>query len=130
MTGNLLLDTNVIIRLLRHSEPAIETRLMQYTVLFVPVIVVGEMYYGVEKSKQRHPNEAELAEFLATVTVLNIDQTVARRYGAVRRSLELKTKAIPQNDLWIAAIALENDLTLATSDQHFDVVDQLRIERI
>ena len=33
---------------------------------------------------------------------------------------------IPDNDLWIAALAMEHDLALVTRDRHFDKVPQLR----
>ena len=36
---------------------------------------------------------------------------------------------IPPNDLWIAASARQNDLTLVSSDQHFAEVDNLRWEQ-
>jgi predicted nucleic acid-binding protein len=32
---------------------------------------------------------------------------------------------IPDNDLWTAALALENDLVLITRDQHFERIPQL-----
>jgi len=32
---------------------------------------------------------------------------------------------VPINDIWIAAIALENDLTLVTRDAHFQRFPQL-----
>ena len=34
-------------------------------------------------------------------------------------------KPIPENDIWIAALALQHELTLATRDKHFKVVDGL-----
>ncbi|MGJ5820848.1 PIN domain-containing protein [Paludibaculum fermentans] len=32
---------------------------------------------------------------------------------------------MPHNDLWIAALALEHDLTLITRDRHFERIPQL-----
>jgi tRNA(fMet)-specific endonuclease VapC len=33
---------------------------------------------------------------------------------------------VPDNDLWIAAVAIEHDLALVTRDRHFDKLPQLR----
>ncbi|MCX6929402.1 MAG: hypothetical protein NT154_40235 [Verrucomicrobia bacterium] len=34
---------------------------------------------------------------------------------------------IPENDIWIAALALEHQLPLAARDAHFDLVIGLRV---
>lgn len=49
-------------------------------------------------------------------------------YGEVRNHLRLKARPIPENDLWIAAIAIQHGLTLATRDEHFNDVDDLKRE--
>ena len=43
--------------------------------------------------------------------------------------LELKQKGrpIPGNDLWIAAICKEQNLTLFTGDAHFDTINGLKV---
>jgi len=35
---------------------------------------------------------------------------------------------IPDNDIWIAAIAMEHDLTVLTGDKHFQAIDGLKLE--
>jgi tRNA(fMet)-specific endonuclease VapC len=36
---------------------------------------------------------------------------------------------IPENDIWIAAIAEQHGLTLVTKDAHFNAIDHLKIEK-
>jgi tRNA(fMet)-specific endonuclease VapC len=43
--------------------------------------------------------------------------------------LREKGQPIPENDIWIAAIAQQHDLTLVTKDAHFNVIDHLKIEK-
>lgn len=43
-------------------------------------------------------------------------------------SLKRKGKPIPENDVWIAACALQHDLILVTRDGHFEYVEGLRFE--
>ena len=40
-----------------------------------------------------------------------------------------KGQPIPENDIWIAAIAQQHDLTLVTKDAHFNAIDHLKIEK-
>jgi tRNA(fMet)-specific endonuclease VapC len=58
--------------------------------------------------------------------VLLCDVDVAWRYGEVKKLLRDKGRPIPENDIWIAAIALKHDLTLATRDVHFGEVTGLK----
>jgi tRNA(fMet)-specific endonuclease VapC len=42
-------------------------------------------------------------------------------------ALEAIGQPIPENDLWIAAVALELDMPLANRDAHFDRIDGLAV---
>lgn len=48
-TGRLLLDTNIVIALFA-GEVAVQQRLTESGEVFVPSIVLGELYYGARKS--------------------------------------------------------------------------------
>lgn len=37
-----------------------------------------------------------------------------------------KGKPIPENDLWIAALCVEHDVSLAALDSHFDAIEGLK----
>jgi len=39
-----------------------------------------------------------------------------------------KGKPIPENDIWIAAIAIQQNLSLVTFDKHFSDVEDLQLE--
>jgi tRNA(fMet)-specific endonuclease VapC len=57
---------------------------------------------------------------------LGCDTDVARSYGEVKNAPCVKGRPIPENDIWISAIALRHGLTLATRDVHFGEVAGLR----
>ena len=40
---------------------------------------------------------------------------------------EKKGHPLPENDIWIAATCLVNDLSLATLDRHFRAIDGLKL---
>jgi tRNA(fMet)-specific endonuclease VapC len=43
--------------------------------------------------------------------------------------LKLKGTPIPENDIWIAAIAMQFELPLVTRDKHFDKIERIIIEK-
>ena len=126
-TGRFLLDTNIVIALFA-EEAAVQQRLAEANEVFVPSIVLGELYYGARKSARVAENLARLDEFVASSTVLVCDVATARQYGDIKNTLRAKGRPIPENDIWIAAIAMQYQLTLVARDGHFHEVDGLRVE--
>jgi tRNA(fMet)-specific endonuclease VapC len=125
-SGNrLLLDTNAIIALQR-GDINLKTLLSKTNEVFIPLIAVGELYYGAYKSQQAERNYQSVVAFIADRVVLNPDQNTADIYGQVKSRLQAKGRPIPENDIWIAALALHYDLTLLTQDAHFAEVEGLR----
>ena len=49
----------------------------------------------------------------------------AEQYARLFVQLKRAGTPIPDNDLWIAALALEHDLMLITRDRHFQDIPQL-----
>jgi predicted nucleic acid-binding protein len=47
------------------------------------------------------------------------------RYARLFVQLKRAGTPVPDNDLWIAALVLEHDLTLITRDRHFGCIPQL-----
>ncbi|MDY6877861.1 MAG: type II toxin-antitoxin system VapC family toxin [Chloroflexota bacterium] len=127
MSGKILLDTNIIIALFGQDE-AVLNHLQGAAEVFVPVIAIDELYYGAYKSRWSSKNIQRVQEFTAANTVLACDGQTAVAYGRVKNELRQKGTPIPENDVWIAALALQYDLVLATRDKHFDAADGLRIE--
>ena len=127
MSGRYLLDTSILIALFA-AETAVKEKLAQASEVFIPSIAVGELYYGAWKSQRRRENVAQVDELAAGSVVLGCNAETARWYGEVKNALRLKGRPIPENDLWIAAIALEHDLVVATQDAHCGEIDNLKVE--
>ena len=127
MNGRFLLDANIIIALFA-KDPRIHDRIANAEEVFVPCIVLGELYFGAHKSLRIQENLARIDEFAISNTVLACDTDTAKRYGYIKNRLKEKGHPIPENDIWIAAIALQHALTLVTNDTHFDMVENLKVE--
>lgn len=124
-TGRLLLDTNIISDL-NDNVPETLQVLASAEEVFTSVVVAGELFYGIENSTRRKENFSFYTDFFQTCAVLDLTLDTASIYGTIKTNLRQKSKPIPENDIWIAAIAIQNDLTLLTHDHHFNSVDRLR----
>ena len=69
-----------------------------------------------------------MAALIDEVSILPVTETTAKHYGVIKNELKQQGRLIPENDIWIAAIAQEYDLTLVTRDKHFSHVQGLKVE--
>lgn len=121
-----LLDTSVAIESLRNNL-TITTYLDTFEDLCFTSIGLGELYYGAYKSTQRERHLAECSMVEATLTIYDIDHEVSKLFGQVKYDLRRTGKMIPENDIWIAAVALRYRITLITLDTHFERVEGLEV---
>lgn len=122
-----LLDSSVVIRHFREGG-AISTRLEGLDTLYLPSIALGELYSGANRSARPEKNLAQIEAFIAGVTIITADGGTAENYGQISARLAAAGTPIPQNDMWIAACALQWGLTIATTDGHFGRIPGLGIE--
>ena len=123
-TGSALLDTSVVVAHLR-SDPELTARLAEVT-LYLPWVVLGELHYGAQRAQRRDEAVTRVREFLRGPVLLLPDENTAEHYGQIKAELAQAGALIPDNDIWIAALAREYNLPLATRDQHFAVVPGLQ----
>lgn len=91
----------------------------------VSVVTVGELHAGVLIARddgQQMTRLRLLGAVLAEAPVIEVDRSVAARYGELR----MATGRPPSNDLWIAASALAHDLTLVTADARQAALPRVR----
>jgi len=121
VSGRFLLDTNIIIGLLKR-ETSILAAVATAAELFIPVIAWGELYFGAARSSRPDANRAVLDQFTEGRIVLMCDLGAAREYGRLKNELKAQGTPLPENDMWIAAIALRYGLTVASRDRHFQEI--------
>ena len=117
MNGSAI-DTNVIIKMLNGDKKAIEA-LGRIEEGFVPIVVVGELFYGAYKSARKDANMTLFTSVLSAFQILPLNESVAVSYALIKTDLVKNGIKLPENDLWIAATAHANDLSLVTFDSHF-----------
>lgn len=95
----------------------------------LPIIVLGELWFGFMNGSRLRPNSEILERFLATprVQILGLDQQTARIFGEIATLLRALGVAIQQNDIWIAALCKQHGFALATRDRGFEHVLGLEV---
>lgn len=127
MPGRILLDTTAVIALFNQDQ-AVIAFLAEAEEVFASSIAVGELFYGAVKSEQAERNFLKIKDFVRANTILPVTARTAEVYGRVKIQLRQRGRPIPENDIWIAAAALEHDLDLAARDAHFGEVEGLRLQ--
>jgi len=94
----------------------------------LPVIVMGEYLYGLKASREKSVREPRFVDFARTCRLLSVTPDTAARYADIRHRLRAAGTPIPENDIWIAALALEHGQKVLSNDRHFDLVEG--IERV
>ncbi len=122
---SVLFDTSALITVLRSTDSLLN-HFAGYKV-FIPSIAVGELYYGAYKSGNPPKHEAQIRELVEISQVLYVNEHTGQLFGSIRRQLEIKSNRIPENDIWIAAVAIQYGLPLVTRDHHFNAVDELQV---
>ncbi len=126
-----LLDSNVCIRLINNSSPAVINRLasQQPEDILISTITQLELYYGAYRSAQQERNLQILQRFFSQFTIIPLEPEAARIAGRIRAELAASGTPIGPYDLQIAAIAMANNLILVTHNtKEFSRVNGLQIE--
>lgn len=126
MEVRIAIDTNRLTDLFR-GDAKLGEEIGACEQVWLPVIVLGEIRAGFLGGSHHGRNEGLLRQFLAkpTVGVLLPDRETADHYARLFVQLKRAGTPVPDNDLWIAALALQHDLVLITRDRHFEKIPQL-----
>ena len=126
-----LLDTNILIYVINHNPQKVFEKIatMQIGDLATCSIVVGELFFGIEKSKFKAHNTKILNQMLESLVIYDFGLKEAQIYAQIRANLEQKGQIIGNMDMLISATALANELVLVTNNEReFSQIAGLRIE--
>lgn len=117
-----VLDTSVLIA--RESGRRLEVdSLPEQTTICV--VTIGELHAGVLAAADTATRARRLSTLGAAsvVEALPVTAEAARRWAELRVRLAELGRRAKVNDLWIAAVALANDMDIVTQDDDFDVIE-------
>jgi predicted nucleic acid-binding protein len=123
----LVLDTNVYCDFAEGLSDAVDAIATHGQFIFIPSVVLGELFFGFMKGSKQQFNEKKLRQVVSRlkIEVIDVNTDVARKYAAIYLALQKKGIKIPINDVWIAACCMEVGGILLTRDKHFESVDQI-----
>jgi tRNA(fMet)-specific endonuclease VapC len=130
---NYLLDTNVISYVVDKRTRALSrfNRIRPEDNLYSSAITEGELLYGVANAPVARQNDllAEITGVLADLAgVVPVDRSAANAYSNIKYHLKVTGQPLPDNDTWIAAVAMANDYTLVSHDAAFTRIPGLKLE--
>ncbi len=121
-----LIDSNRFIDFCA-GEPDVVDVFEQAALVVVPFVVLAEIRVGALGTKRGDAQVRVLSELLNEpgVRVAHSSDTTAHHYAAIYARLKKADSPIPTNDIWIAALAIEHNLTLYSRDAHFSRIGNL-----
>jgi tRNA(fMet)-specific endonuclease VapC len=125
-SGRYLLDTGIVASFFR-GDAGIRDEIAGSEEVFISSITLGELFYGAFKSRRTEGELKKIGEFAQVVRILECDADTAEIYGRIKTALRAKGRPIPENDIWIAAAAMQHELFLAMRDPHFEQVEGLTL---
>ncbi|GAB4252065.1 MAG: type II toxin-antitoxin system VapC family toxin [Saprospiraceae bacterium] len=128
MNGDFIWDSNIVMIALFKNDEKVISKLKKANQICLPSIVLGELYSGANNSIKKEENILKINTLANVVNVLHCDKETASFYGAIKYNLKKSGTPIPENDIWIAAIAMQNGMTLVSRDRHFESVPGLSLE--
>ena len=124
-----LLDTNICSAHLRRPGGLAHQFLQHVGRLFIPTVVLGELYAGAYHIGDPTDLLQRIEDLLEDVNVLDFDHVCAKKFGEIRGPLLRQGISVPAVDLMIGSVALVHDLTLVTHNTtDFQNIPGIRLE--
>lgn len=128
-----MLDTNIIIYLLKNRPPAVAEKvnaLSNDDALCMSYITYAELLKGAERSVRKVQVLKQLKQLTQNIPVeYSLDSKICRHYAEQFTQLKEAGTPIGANDLWISCHALAMGATLVTNNvREFERVKDLKIE--
>ena len=95
----------------------------------LPHTVIGELLGGFHYGNRFDENYSDLQKLMAKPSCRTLMPSMETTdiYGRLYADLKKRGNMIPTNDIWIAALTIEYEGTLATYDHDFAAIPGLRL---
>ncbi len=123
---NYVLDTSILISIRKGRASAIEQvkRLVSEENAHITLLSFSEYYYGALPANPE--GRQDCLDFLSTFSHLSLTKNSAIIYAALTYKYKKKGLTMDPMDMLTASITIDNDMTLITSDEDFNRVEELK----
>ncbi len=103
------------------GHPDAAKALKEANTVIMPLPTIAELRSGFAFGTKQAENEAQLTRFLAAnkTTIAYPNDITAEYYVAALTHARQKGKQLSHNDLWIAALAIQHNAVVVSSDADF-----------
>jgi tRNA(fMet)-specific endonuclease VapC len=126
-----LVDTDYIADYLKGYKAA--TTLLNLLLpqgISISIITFAEACEGIYYGQNRAQHEQGFRQLVKTIPVVSITRSVALHFARIRGELRAKGLLIPDPDLYIAATALQHNLTLVTRNvKDYERIPNLKLSK-
>ncbi len=125
------LDTDLLVAILRGKEEAKKevAELDEQAKGATTSVNAFELFFGANKSERKDENVKQASKLLERLIIFSLDLASSQKAAEISAKLVAKGETIDFREAMIAAIAVENGLTLVTRNKsHFKRVKGLQIE--
>ncbi|MBL7036284.1 type II toxin-antitoxin system VapC family toxin [Candidatus Microgenomates bacterium] len=124
----IILDTNAYSELCKGNS-FVKKIFKKANTVYIPAVVLGELFYGFKRGNKENDNLNLLKMFLDQkgLKIVNIDGKTASIYAEIKLELTKNGTPISENDIWIAASAIETGSTVITYDKHFLKIPKIKV---
>ncbi len=124
-----LLDTDTCIGLLKGDRNVAESWRNCMEECALPVMVIGELYYGASKSKVCKAETERVDRFVQAFKAIAPTVNSMRKFGEIKGRLEADGTRLADADLIIASSAIDAGMTLVTGNtRHYARIEGLSLE--
>ncbi|MHA1672565.1 MAG: type II toxin-antitoxin system VapC family toxin [Promethearchaeota archaeon] len=123
------MDTNILINILRKNPRGNEWKnYLADKSIAIASISTFELFLGAELSKKRDFNIKKVQDLVQEIPILPFSLKSSYIAGKIFSSLQKEGNIIELNDIYIGAIALEYNLSIATDNvKNFERITDLHI---
>jgi tRNA(fMet)-specific endonuclease VapC len=129
---NVLIDTSAFSEYGRGNNNELKAWFKAENQLVMSLIVIGEIRAGFAAGNRRSENEKILQKFLdaPNVVTVGLNDKTTHEFSDIYLQLRKAGTPIGANDMWIASIAKELDLTVLTTDTDFGYIEGLKLIKV
>jgi len=125
----ILVDRGAL-ELLRRRSKSVEELVLRFFPSVICTHIAAEFLYGQILANVSPRSLTQAREFLDSFEIFTPDLGTAGIYARIRSDLKTAELTLPDPDYWIAAHAIEERISIVSTDHHFKLMSELSVHLV